>query len=281
MSLIEHTGPARLGKRTKELVRRLHPDDIAVIDHTDLDRVSAEELVESGVRVVVNVAPSQSGRYPNPRSAPARAWRPPDRRRRRRPVRGALGRRAPHGSRRQPLPEQDLSRHGQSARGARARQSGSETSEDASPRRCRTSPTTRSATCATRASCSPRESTSALETSFRDRHALVVARGPGQARLEDRARLRPRLPAGARRRRRRCGGARGGGLEARRDRRRHGLGHGRHAALRRRDPRPRLPRGHAPGEARLQRLGVPFQTVAAPGISEDIALLLAHDKGAS
>ena len=38
--------------------------------------------------------------------------------------------------------------------------------------------------------------------------------------------------------------------------------------------------GHAPGEARLQRLGVPFHTVAAPGISEDIALLLAHDKGA-
>ena len=66
MSLIEHTGTARLGKRTKELVRRLSPDDIAIIDHTDLDRVSAEELVESGVRVVVNVAPSQSGRYPNP-----------------------------------------------------------------------------------------------------------------------------------------------------------------------------------------------------------------------
>ena len=64
--LIEHTGPARLGKRTKELVRRLGSDDIAIIDHTDLDRVSAEELVESGVRVVVNVSPSQSGRYPNP-----------------------------------------------------------------------------------------------------------------------------------------------------------------------------------------------------------------------
>ena len=64
--LIEHTGPARLGKRTKELVRRLGSDDIAIIDHTDIDRVSAEELVESGVRVVVNVAPSQSGRYPNP-----------------------------------------------------------------------------------------------------------------------------------------------------------------------------------------------------------------------
>src|SRR5919107_4265612 len=66
MSLVEHTGTARLGKRTKELVRRLGPNDIAVIDHTDLDRVSAEELVESGVRVVVNVAPSQTGRFPNP-----------------------------------------------------------------------------------------------------------------------------------------------------------------------------------------------------------------------
>ena len=65
-SLVEHTGTARLGKRTKELVRRLNSDDIAIIDHTDLDRVSAEELVESGVRVVVNVAPSHSGRYPNP-----------------------------------------------------------------------------------------------------------------------------------------------------------------------------------------------------------------------
>jgi uncharacterized membrane-anchored protein len=38
--------------------------------------------------------------------------------------------------------------------------------------------------------------------------------------------------------------------------------------------------GHAPGEERLRRLGVPFQTVAAPGISEDIAMLLAHEKGA-
>src|SRR5918995_5250425 len=64
--VIEHTGPARLGKRTKELVRRLGSEDIAIIDHTDIDRVSAEELVESGVRVVVNVSPSQSGRFPNP-----------------------------------------------------------------------------------------------------------------------------------------------------------------------------------------------------------------------
>lgn len=66
MSFIELTGHAKLDRRTKNLVRRLSADDIAIIDHTDLDRVSAEELVESGVRVVVNVAASHSGRFPNP-----------------------------------------------------------------------------------------------------------------------------------------------------------------------------------------------------------------------
>src|SRR5947208_13568941 len=66
MSFVELTGHAKLDRRTKDLVKRLSADDIAIIDHTDLDRVSAEELAESGVRVVVNVAPSQSGRFPNP-----------------------------------------------------------------------------------------------------------------------------------------------------------------------------------------------------------------------
>src|SRR5438046_3380495 len=65
-TFIEFTGAAKLDRRTKNLVRRLSPDDVAVIDHTDLDRVSAEALLESGVRVVVNVASSQSGRFPNP-----------------------------------------------------------------------------------------------------------------------------------------------------------------------------------------------------------------------
>jgi uncharacterized membrane-anchored protein len=63
---VEHTGPARLDRRTKRLTQRLSQDDIAIIDHADIDRVSAEELLESGVRVVVNVAPSQTGRFPNP-----------------------------------------------------------------------------------------------------------------------------------------------------------------------------------------------------------------------
>ncbi len=58
-------GCARLGRRTKELVRRLDAGDVAIIDHADLDRVAAEDLVASGVRAVVNVAPSVTGRYPN------------------------------------------------------------------------------------------------------------------------------------------------------------------------------------------------------------------------
>lgn len=66
MSFVEFRGTARLDKRTKRLVKRLGPADIAIIDHAELDRVSAEELIESGVRVVVNVSPSVSGRYPNP-----------------------------------------------------------------------------------------------------------------------------------------------------------------------------------------------------------------------
>jgi uncharacterized membrane-anchored protein len=59
------TGPARLDRRTKNLTRRLQEGDIAVIDHADLDRVSAESLLHCNVAAVVNVAPSITGRYPN------------------------------------------------------------------------------------------------------------------------------------------------------------------------------------------------------------------------
>jgi uncharacterized membrane-anchored protein len=47
-------------------VHRLGPADIAIIDHRDIDRMAAEDLVESGVQAVVNIAPSTTGRYPNP-----------------------------------------------------------------------------------------------------------------------------------------------------------------------------------------------------------------------
>ena len=54
-----------MGRRTKDLVPRLRPGDVAVIDHEDLDRVAAEALVDAGVGGVVNAAASISGRYPN------------------------------------------------------------------------------------------------------------------------------------------------------------------------------------------------------------------------
>jgi uncharacterized membrane-anchored protein len=58
-------GRARVGRRTKELVARIEPGDVAVIDHEDLDRVAAEALVRAGVGAVVNAAASITGRYPN------------------------------------------------------------------------------------------------------------------------------------------------------------------------------------------------------------------------
>jgi len=58
-------GVAKVGLKTKVLVRRLEPGDIAVIDHPDLDRVSADELIACRVAAVVNAARSVTGRYPN------------------------------------------------------------------------------------------------------------------------------------------------------------------------------------------------------------------------
>jgi uncharacterized membrane-anchored protein len=58
-------GPVRLGRKTKDLVKRLRQGEVALIHHTDLDRMAAEDLVACGVAAVVNVAPSSTGRYPN------------------------------------------------------------------------------------------------------------------------------------------------------------------------------------------------------------------------
>lgn len=65
MSAARTQGVARLGKRTKDLTKRLHPGEIAIIDHEDIDRVAAEALVEREPAAVLNVAASTSGRYPN------------------------------------------------------------------------------------------------------------------------------------------------------------------------------------------------------------------------
>lgn len=280
--LIEHTGPARLGRRTKELVRRLGSDDIAIIDHTDIDRVSAEELVESGVRVVVNVAPSQSGRYPNP--GPLLLVRAGVRLidvagaelfeevsdGERLTVRGAsLFRNGTCLATGRTLEERELA-------AALLDQQGrvTEALQDFADNTLRY--LREEGKLLTQGIDFPQ-----LRTGFRNRHALVVARGPGHKRdlrivrpyVRD---FRPVLVAVD-------GGAEAlieegwtpdvivGDMDSVTDATlRCGAEVLVHA----------YSEGHAPGEERLRRLGIPFQTVAAPGISEDIAMLLAHDRGA-
>ena len=282
-TLIEHTGPARLGRRTKELVRRLQPDDIAVIDHTDLDRVSAEELVESGVRVVVNVARSQSGRYPNP--GPLLLVRGGVRLidvadvdlfhelsdGERLTVRGpSLFRNGTCVATGRTLDERELA-------GALAEQQGrvTEALQDFADNTLRY--LREEGRLLAEGIDFPQ-----LRTGFRDRHALVVARGPGHKRdlRIVRSYVRDFKPVLV---------AVDGGAEALREE-----GWTPHVIVGDMDSVTDATlrcgaeilvhayrEGHAPGEERLQRLGVPFQSVSAPGISEDIALLLAHEKGAA
>jgi uncharacterized membrane-anchored protein len=56
---------ARVDRKTKNITKRLNQGEIAIIDHSDLDRVSAEELIRRKVAAVVNAAVSITGRYPN------------------------------------------------------------------------------------------------------------------------------------------------------------------------------------------------------------------------
>jgi len=59
------SGIARVDRRTKVLVKRLSNEDIAIIDHCDIDKVSAEALLSTGVECVINASKSISGSYPN------------------------------------------------------------------------------------------------------------------------------------------------------------------------------------------------------------------------
>lgn len=65
LDAVDVAGVARVDRRTKDMIKRLEGGEIAVIDHEDLDRVAADGLVEAKVVAVVNAAPSISGRYPN------------------------------------------------------------------------------------------------------------------------------------------------------------------------------------------------------------------------
>jgi uncharacterized membrane-anchored protein len=64
-NLLSVAGPVRPGRRTKLLVGHLVRGDVALVDHRDIDRVSAEELIAAGARAVLNCSASSSGSYPN------------------------------------------------------------------------------------------------------------------------------------------------------------------------------------------------------------------------
>jgi uncharacterized membrane-anchored protein len=282
MSFVEFTGRARLDRKTKHLVQRLSADDIAIIDHRDIDRVSAEELVESGVRVVVNVSESQTGRFPNP--GPLLL------------VRG--------GVRLIDAPGADLfdrisDGETLSVRGAGLFRNGTclatgrvrtedELARSLSEQQSRVTKSLEEFAENTLRYLreegrllSGELELPQLETRFRERHALVVARGPGHKRdlriVKPYVRDFKPVLVGV------DGGADAlveagykpdvivGDMDSVSDRTlRSGAEIVVHAY---RD-------GDAPGARRLSELGVPFLTVQAPGISEDVALLLAHEKGA-
>lgn len=57
---------ARIDVRTKNLAKRIRPGEIAVLDHADIDQVSADSLIKARIKMIINASPSQTGRYPNP-----------------------------------------------------------------------------------------------------------------------------------------------------------------------------------------------------------------------
>jgi uncharacterized membrane-anchored protein len=282
MSFIEFTGTARLDRRTKSLVRRLGPGDVAIIDHEDIDRVSAEELLESGVRVVVNVARSQSGRFPNP--GPLLL------------VRGGVRLIDAPGA---PLFDEVGDGESLTVRGASVFRNGTCLANgqalEAAPLEASLAEQRARVTGALEVFA---ENTlqylreegrllaeginfPPLQTRFRERHALVVARGPGYKR--DLAMVRPYvrdfkpvivgvdggadalLQAGMR------PNVIVGDMDSVSD---NALRSGAELIVH------AYRNGSAPGAARLEELGLQPKLVAAPGISEDLALLLAYEKGA-
>jgi len=280
----EFRGPARLDRMTKRLTKRLTSADVAIIDHRDIDRVSAEELLDAGVRVVVNCSPSQSGRFPNP--GPLLL------------VRGGVAL--------VDVPGADLFdnvddgdvvhvRGGDVFRNGDRLASGRALTADELTRALREQEGR-----VTQALEQFAENTMrylrdegrllaegidfpSLRCRLRDRHALVVARGPGYKRDLSTVRpyvrdFKPVLIAVD-------GGAEAllaeglkpdvivGDMDSVSDR---ALAGGAEIVV-----HAYAGNGNAPGAARLDRLGVPYHVVAAPGISEDLALLLAYEKGAS
>ncbi len=279
---IEISGPARLGRQTKDLVKRLRPGDLAIIDHADLDRVSAEELAESGVRAVVNVSPSTSGRFPNP--GPLELVRA-----------GVRLVDAPGALLFEQVSEGELLsvRDGGVWRNGTCLVKGVELGEEAltaafADQQGRVTEALQAFADNTLRHLRDEGRLLAegiefppLKTRFRDRHAVVVARGPGYKR--DLRIVRPYMrdfkPVLV---------AVDGGADALLE-----IGLKPHVIVGDFDSVSdaalqcgaellvhAYADGRAPGSERLTALGLHHQLVSAPGISEDVALQLAHDRGA-
>jgi uncharacterized membrane-anchored protein len=282
VTFVEFNGTARLDRRTKRLVRRLGPADIAIIDHPDLDRISAEELLESGVRVVVNVAPSSTGAYPN--AGPLAL------------VRGGVCLIDAPGAELfdevkdgEPLVVRGSSLYRNGTRLAAGQERGAdELARDLDEQRSRLSEALEAFAENTlrhlreeTALLSEAVHTPQLRTRFRDRHTLVVARSPETKRdlrivgayVAD---FKPVLVGVD-------GGADAliaagykpdvivGDMDSVTDKAlQSGAELVAHA----------YPGGRAPGRDRLDALGLPSTVIATPGISEDAAMLLAYEKGA-
>jgi len=279
----EITGRARLGRRTKDLVKRLGPEDVAIVDHADLDRVSAGELAECGVRAVVNVARSSTGRFPNPGPlelvrAGIRLVDAPgaplfDELADGEPVRLDGGNLWRNGT---------LVAEGTVLDAATLEQALAEQQGRVSHALEAFAENTLEHLREEAGSLAAGIELPALRTRFRDRHVLVVARGPGYK--SDLRMVRPYV-----RDFRPVLVAVDGGADALREAGlaadlivgdfdsvsdtalRGGAELVVHA----------YPAGGAPGAERLRLLGLPFHVVSAPGISEDLALQLAYDKGAT
>ncbi len=276
------TGRARLGRRTKELVKRLGPDDVAIVDHADLDRVSAQELVESGVRAVVNVSPSTTGRYPNP--GPLELVRA-----------GVRLVDVPGAALFDELADGEVVQ----LDGPTLRRNGTVLAEGTileapalevalAEHQSRVAHALEEFAENTLLHLREEAGTLAagievpqLRTRLRDRHVLVVARGPGYK--SDLRMVRPYI-----REFRPVLVAVDGGADALREAGlRADLIVGDFDSVSDTTLRGKAelvvhayPDGGAPGAERLRRLGLAYHTVSAPGISEDLALQLAHEKGA-
>jgi uncharacterized membrane-anchored protein len=276
-------GRARLGLKTKDLVKRLRPGEVAVINHRDIDRIAAEELIASGVTVVVNVAESSTGRYPNhgPLLLVQAGVRLVD---------------AP-GSRlfdelddgdEVVIDGGDVRLNGTTLVSGRSLQA-AELAEQMAEQRERIDEALAAFAENTMAHLrqegellTGRVEFPALRTEFRDRHVLIVVRGVThhkdlrtlRAYIRD---VRPLLVGVD-------GGAdalREAGLKpdvilgdmdsASDDALRSGAELIVHA----------YPDGRAPGRERVERLGLPYTVVPAAGTSQDVARLLAYEKGAA